>query len=105
MQQPQRLTDDAVDGKDVELAIQGGSPVRQEFLPLEFPGMHYLGEEEVEAATRVLRSRSLFRYYGLDLQKEVEQFEAEFALFVGAKHSLAVSSGTGALHSAMSALG
>src|SRR5262249_41685970 len=38
------------------------------------------------------------------LQKEVEQFEAEFALFVGAKHALAVSSGTGALHIAMSAL-
>jgi 8-amino-3,8-dideoxy-alpha-D-manno-octulosonate transaminase len=91
--------------KDVELAIQGGSPVRQKFLPLEFPGMHYLGEEEVEAATRVLRSRSLFRYYGLDMQKEVEQFEAEFALFVQAKHALAVSSGTGALHIAMSALG
>lgn len=91
--------------KDLDLAIQGGSPIRQEPLPLEFPGMHYLGEEEIQAATRVLRSRSLFRYYGLDLQKEVEQFEADFALFAGAKHTLAVSSGTGALHCAMSALG
>ena len=91
--------------KGLELAIDGGGPLRQEPLPLEFPGMHYLDEEEVQAVTRVLRSRSLFRYYGLNLQKEVEQFEEEFALFVGAKHALAVTSGTGALHSAMSALG
>ena len=38
-------------------------------------------EDEVRAAVRVLRSRSLFRYYGIDLQKETESFEeleAEF---------------------------
>ena len=91
--------------KSLKLAIDGGSPLRQEPLPLEFPGMHYLDEEEVQGVARVLRSRSLFRYYGIDLQREVEQFEAEFALFLGTKHALAVTSGTGALHTAMSALG
>jgi 8-amino-3,8-dideoxy-alpha-D-manno-octulosonate transaminase len=88
-----------------KLAVQGGTPVRTEPLPLEFPGVHYMGEEEVAAATRVLRSRSPFRYYGVDLQGEVENFEKEFAAHVGATHALAVTSGAGALHVALSALG
>jgi len=95
------------DAKAVEnrLAINGGEPIRTEPLPLEFPGVHYMDEEEVEAATRVLRSRSLFRYYGVDLQKEVESFESEFAKFLGVSQAIAVSSGTGALNVALSALG
>lgn len=64
-----------------------------------------MGEEEIEAAVRVLRSRSLFRHYGIDLQKEVEAFESEFAEFIGVSHAVAVSSGTGALNVALSALG
>ena len=86
------------------LAIDGGTPVRSEPLPLEFPGVHYMNEEEVEAAVRVLRSRSLFRHYGLEPPREVKSFEAEFAQFVGARHALGLSSGTGALHVALSAL-
>jgi dTDP-4-amino-4,6-dideoxygalactose transaminase len=87
------------------LAMDGGSPVRKEPLPLEFPGVHYMDEEEVEAVNRVLRSRSLFRYYGINLQKEVETFEAEFAKFLGVSHAVAVSSGTAALNVALAALG
>ncbi|HEU0140310.1 MAG TPA: DegT/DnrJ/EryC1/StrS family aminotransferase [Bryobacteraceae bacterium] len=88
-----------------KLAIDGGSPVRTEPLPLEFPGVHHIGEQEIEAAVRVLRSRSLFRYYGVDLQCEADRFEADFRAFTGARHALAVSSGTGALHVALAALG
>ena len=88
-----------------KLAIDNGAPVRTEPLPLEFPGVHYMDEEEVEAVVRLLRSRSLFRYYGVDLQKEVESFEAEFARVLGVAHAIGVSSGTGALHTALSALG
>ena len=91
-------------GKE-ETIIDTRNPVRTQPLPLEFPGVHHMGEEEVEAAVRVLRSRSLFRYYGVDLQHEVENFEAEFAQFVGIQHALAVSSGTMALATALSALG
>jgi dTDP-4-amino-4,6-dideoxygalactose transaminase len=87
------------------LAIAGGKPVRTEPLPLEFPGVHHMGDEEVEAVNRVVLSRSLFRYYGVKLQKEVESFEAEFAKFLGVSHAVAVSSGTGALNVALSALG
>ncbi len=87
------------------LAIHGGTPVRTDPLPLEFPGIHHMDEEEINAAIRVLRSRSLFRYYGIDVQGEVGAFEAEFASFLGISHCLALNSGTGALHTALSALG
>ncbi|MFB3906501.1 MAG: DegT/DnrJ/EryC1/StrS family aminotransferase [Acidobacteriota bacterium] len=79
--------------------------VRKKPLPLEFPGVHYMDEEEVEAVTRVLRARSPFRYYGIDLQKEVESFEREFSAAVGSRYVVAVTSGTGALHTALSAVG
>jgi 8-amino-3,8-dideoxy-alpha-D-manno-octulosonate transaminase len=88
-----------------KLAIDGGTPVRSQALPLEFPGIHHMGEEEIDAALRVLRSRSPFRYYGVDLQWEVQAFETEFATFLGISHCLAVNSGTGALHTALAALG
>jgi len=90
--------------RSVKLAIDGGAPVRSEPLPLEFPGVHYMNEEEVEAAVRVLRSRSLFRHYGINPPQEVKSFETEFARFLGARHALGVSSGTGALHVALAAL-
>jgi dTDP-4-amino-4,6-dideoxygalactose transaminase len=91
--------------EDKKLAINGGTPVRTAPLPLEFPGIHHMGEEEISAALRVLRSRSPFRYYGVDLQGEVQAFEAEFASFLGATHCLATNSGTGSLHVALAALG
>jgi len=85
--------------------VEEKTPVRTNPLPLEFPGVHHMDEEEVQAAVRVLRARSLFRYYGVDLQKEVETFESEFAEFIGVRHAIAVGSGTGALHVALAALG
>ena len=81
------------------------APVRSKPLPLEFPGVHYYDDQETEAALRVLRSRSLFRYYGIDLQKETEQFEEEFARVAGTRHALGLASGTSALSVALSALG
>jgi 8-amino-3,8-dideoxy-alpha-D-manno-octulosonate transaminase len=87
-----------------KLAIEGGAPIRKKPLPLEFPGVHYMDDQEVKAVTRVVRSRSPFRYYGIKLRKEVETLEREFARFLGVGHALAVSSGTGALHVALSAL-
>jgi dTDP-4-amino-4,6-dideoxygalactose transaminase len=90
--------------QEKRLAIEGGNPVRTDPLPLEFPGAHHFDEEEVQSVVDVLRSRSLFRYYGIDPQRQVEQLESELAEFLGVRHALAVSSGTGALHTAMAAL-
>jgi 8-amino-3,8-dideoxy-alpha-D-manno-octulosonate transaminase len=88
-----------------KLAIEDGKPVRTRPLPLEFPGIHFMDNKEVNAAVRVLKSRSLFRYYGIHLRKEVEKLETEIASFLNIKHAIAVGSGTGALHTALSALG
>jgi len=63
-----------------------------------------MDHEEEEALLRVCRSHSLFRYYGPHPQHECSQFELEFAQFTGAKHALAVTSGTAALHTALSTL-
>jgi dTDP-4-amino-4,6-dideoxygalactose transaminase len=97
-------TNDVVDNQAL-LALHGGQPVRQEPLPLEFPGVHRMDQEEIQAAARVLAARSPFRYYGIDPQNEVREFEREFAAFIGVEHAVAVSSGTGALHVALAALG
>jgi dTDP-4-amino-4,6-dideoxygalactose transaminase len=91
--------------KSEKLAIEGGKPVRAKPLPLEFPGVHHMDAREVQAAVRVLKARSPFRYYGVKLQKEVEKLESELARLYGVKYAIAVSSGTGALHTALSALG
>ena len=75
-----------------EISATTEKPVRTKPLPLEFPGVHHMDREEVEAAVRVLEARSLFRYYGIDLQKEVLSFEREFAAFQGSKYAVAVNS-------------
>jgi 8-amino-3,8-dideoxy-alpha-D-manno-octulosonate transaminase len=89
----------------VPLAIDGGEPARKEPLPLEFPGAQRMDDEEIQAVVRVLKAKSPFRYYGIDPQAEVDHFEEEFARFAGVRHALAVSSGTGALHVSLAALG
>jgi len=49
-------------------------------------------KQEEEAALRVIRSR------WLSMGEEIQAFEREFAQFTGAKHALALSSATAALH-------
>jgi 8-amino-3,8-dideoxy-alpha-D-manno-octulosonate transaminase len=90
---------------DEKLAINGGQPVRTEPLPLEFPGIHQMDEEESKAVLNVLQHRSPYRYCGIDLQREVQKFEGELAEFLGVKHAVAVGSGTSALNVALAALG
>ena len=87
------------------LAIVGGTPVRSRPLPQEWCGAHYMDEVECDAAARVCRSKTLFRYYGLNLQNEVSRLEREFAEYIGVRYGLAVSSGTAALQVAIGALG
>ncbi|MCC6547432.1 DegT/DnrJ/EryC1/StrS family aminotransferase [Candidatus Sumerlaeota bacterium] len=58
-----------------------------------------LDEEEVEAATRVLRSK------WLTMGAEVAAFEQEFAAAIGTREAIAVSNGTVALELSLRALG
>ncbi len=73
--------------------------------PQEFPGVHWIDEQEEQAVLDVVRNGSLFRYYGLKPARHVDELEQAARQFYGVKHALAINSGTGALICAMSALG
>jgi perosamine synthetase len=78
------------------LAIEGGRPVRATLLPY---GRQLVDDDDVAAVTAVLRGAFL------TTGPTVAEFEARFAARVGARHAVAVSSGTAALHAAMFAAG
>jgi len=58
-----------------------------------------IGKEEIDAATEVLKSGILTEKSGMG--PRVLEFEKEFAHYVGAKHAVALNTGTAALHSAV----
>ena len=64
--------------------------------------MYIMGEEEIEAVAKVLRSGKLFRYGNGD---ECETFERRYAEYLGVKHARLTCSGSYALHSALIGLG
>jgi dTDP-4-amino-4,6-dideoxygalactose transaminase len=65
--------------------------------------MFRMGKEEVDAVTRIIMDKALFRINSK--YREVDQFEQEFAKHMGAQHCLCLSSGTGALIASLVALG
>jgi dTDP-4-amino-4,6-dideoxygalactose transaminase len=73
--------------------------------PSGFPGINWLGRQEEDAVVDVVRKGALFRYYGPQAPTHVDQLEEYARTFYGVRHALAVNSGTGALFTAMSALG
>jgi dTDP-4-amino-4,6-dideoxygalactose transaminase len=64
--------------------------------------MYVIGQEEIEAVTRVLRSKALFRY---GIGNECDRFERRYADYLGTKHFAIAASGSNALAAAMAALG
>ncbi len=77
------------------LAIEGGRPTRR--IPLPY-ARQSLDETDIAAVNEVLRSD------WLTTGPKIEEFENTFAQAVGALEAVAVSSGTAALHAAMSAV-
>jgi dTDP-4-amino-4,6-dideoxygalactose transaminase len=73
--------------------------------PAPYPGAHWLDEREDRAVLDVLHKRSLFRFYGMKHPKYAEALEQTARMFYGVKYALGVNSGTGALFTAMTALG
>ena len=80
----------------------------------EFPGVYWMDDAEENAVLDVLRNGSLFRYYGVGepdypdgsgKPKYVDAFEFSAREFYGSRFALAVNSGTGALITALSAMG
>ena len=78
------------------LAIHGGAPVRETFLPY---GRQSVEENDIRAVVDVLRSD------WLTTGPKVVEFEEAFAAGVGAKYAVSFSSGTAALHGAAFAAG
>ena len=81
----------------VQLAVDGGEPVRRAPFPSLWPA---LGEEDVAVAAEVLRSSRLTSL----TSGVVAEFEADFARYHGVRHALATSSGTTAIHLALAAI-
>ncbi len=79
-----------------KLAVDGGKPVRDTFLPY---GKQSISDADIKLVEEVLRSDWITT--GPVLRK----FENEFAQYTGSKFAVAVSSGTSALHLAMLAAG
>jgi perosamine synthetase len=78
------------------LAIDGGQPVRETLLPY---GRQSVDEDDIQAVVETLRSD------WLTTGPKVDEFEAAFAAWVGAKYAISFSSGTAALHAAAFAAG
>ena len=66
------------------------------YIPFHLPS---IGREEIAAVEKVLRSG------WLTTGPVAQEFEKEFASYVGCKHALAVNSGTSALQLALEAIG
>ncbi|MBT5470786.1 MAG: UDP-4-amino-4,6-dideoxy-N-acetyl-beta-L-altrosamine transaminase [Nitrospina sp.] len=82
--------------KNSKLAIEGGSPVREELLPY---GKQFVEQNDIDAVIKVLQSD------WLTTGPSVMEFEKLFAEQVGAAHGVAVNSGTAGLHCAVYAAG
>lgn len=79
-----------------ELALEGGRPVRATMLPY---ARQSVDDADIAEVVRVLRSD------WLTTGPALREFEEAFAAMVGARHAVAVSSGTAALHAAVFAAG
>ena len=72
--------------------------------PTSYPDAQMYDDKERAAVDDAVESRSLFRWYGPGRPEKVTAFEQELARYMGAKYALAVTSGTAALHVALTAL-
>lgn len=88
-----------------ELAINGGTPVRDTYLHLPYPGAQLYDEIEAKAAWEACMSKSPFRYYGINYLGMVEKFEKGLAKRMKVKNAVAVTSGTAAVVVALKAAG
>lgn len=88
------------------LALNGGTKAVTVPAPVSWAlGPAEIGEEEIEAVTKVLRTKSLFRFFKSREDSAVAQFEDLFAEKSSVAHVLAVNSGTSALIAGMVGIG
>lgn len=80
----------------MELAINGGKPIRDKYLSY---GRQLIDDDDIEKVIEVLKGDYL------TTGPYVKEFEEKVANYVGAKYAVAVSNGTAALHMACYAAG
>lgn len=78
------------------LAVHGGTPVRDSWLPY---GQQWIEEEDIAQVVKVLQSNFLTQ------GPAIQEFENQVASYVGAKYAVAFCNGTAALHAACDAAG
>lgn len=89
-----------------QLAAHGGPKTVTAERPVNYwLGPNEIGEEEIAAVTAVLREKNLFRFMKEPKNSPVAQFESLFAEMTGARHVLAVNSGTSALIAGLVGIG
>lgn len=79
-----------------QLAINGGKPVRSNFLPY---GHQWIDDDDIASVVEVLKSDWITQ------GPKVDEFERKAAEYCGARYAVAISSGTAALHAACSVAG
>jgi len=76
-------------------AIEGGTPVREDFLPY---GVQWLDDKEISEVIDSLKSN------WITTGPKMRFFEDKFKSFIGSKYAIAVNSGTAALHISTSSI-
>ena len=76
-------------------ALEGGKPVRENFLPY---GTQWLNKEEINEVIDCLKSS------WITTGPRMRTFEDNFKRFIGSKYAIAVNSGTAALHISTSSI-
>lgn len=76
-------------------AIEGGKPIREEFLPY---GTQWLNDKEIEEVVDALKSS------WITTGPKMRLFEDNFKKYIGSKYAIAVNSGTAALHISTSSI-
>lgn len=62
-----------------------------------FIGTHYIGNEELKAVKKVIKSKSLFRYHGPNLTFVTDKFEKTMSEYLNVKYVLACANGGAAI--------
>jgi perosamine synthetase len=78
--------------KKEKLALDGGTPVRDEMI---YYGRQWIDEDDIQAVADALRDDLI------TTGPRASQFEEKFATYVGSEEAVVVSNGTAALHAAM----
>lgn len=89
-----------------ELAILGGTPIRNS----SFPKYPVIDEQEEKAVLEVLKSKNLSTFIASSGEnflggKKIREFEKNFSEYIGTKYAISFNSATSALHAAIASVG